>query len=377
MKNISVLLILLFFTTKIFSQAPCNDDIIMAVKGKWKTSSDDMSGRDKTFPASQYTQLKTRLDKMATLFQEAYPEPVGIEATWYRSARGNAIMKNGPVPYQYNSLYKSWYCNPNLHKIMLGTETGTWAYVFVNDLHWFLHEVVGLKIGTESAYYLPRKAGNWKGMILYDPGSTAFQTHRAVIITRNDIMPFTPVTRLQYLQAIKQNLENEKRIQLDINQKMIIQTDEAENASRQKGMEAYVKSFRSDRQEKARENFLKNYKTDKQRKEEDRQRLVRIYASKLQVIEGVWNSLDEGELEQPAVINPGREFKEFASEENEGRAVVLINENYFNLKLARHAPQFMVLYWRTQSNNNAPSQEFKKQFEANFPLEKLKAMIDK
>jgi hypothetical protein len=47
------------------------------------------------------------------------------------------------------------------------------------------------------------------------------------------------------------------------------------------------------------------------------------------------------------------------------------------LKLPRYIPQLMVLNWRIQPNNNEPSQDFKKQFEANFPLEELKAMIDK
>ncbi len=108
------------FTIRLFAQPPCTDEIVMAVKGKWKTSPDAIIGPDKTFPASQYHQLKTRLDKIAVLFQEAYPNPKGNEATWYRDIGGDAMVKNGPVPYQFTSLYKSWYCNQKLHKLMLG-----------------------------------------------------------------------------------------------------------------------------------------------------------------------------------------------------------------------------------------------------------------
>lgn len=377
MKKIIPLFFLLLLANNLFAQEPCNDEIIMAVKGKWTTSPDDIVGPDKTFPASQYSQLKTRLDKMAVFFQEAYPQPAGMEAKWYRSIRGNAIINNGPVPYQFNSLFKAWYCNPNLHKLMPGTETGTWAYVFVNDLHWFISEVAGLKIEDATAYFLPNKTGEWKGMTLYDHGSTQYNEHKAVLITHGNQLPFTPVTRLQYLQAIKQNLENEKKIQIDINNKMTVKTDEEEETARQKGMEAYAKSFRPERMEKAKENYLKNYKTDKERKEEDLQRLEKNHAGKIKVIDDVWKSLNKNELEQPAIIDTKWTFKEFTTEEKGGSVMVLINNNYFNMQLPRYIPQLMVLYWRTESNNNAPSQFFKKEFEANFPLEKLKAMIDK
>ncbi len=69
MKKFTLLFLPVLFANNLFSQATCNDDVIMAVNGKWKTSPDDIIGPDKTFPASQYNQLKTRLDKIAVLFQ--------------------------------------------------------------------------------------------------------------------------------------------------------------------------------------------------------------------------------------------------------------------------------------------------------------------
>jgi len=42
---------------------------------------------------------------------------------------------------------------------------------------------------------------------------------------------------------------------------------------------------------------------------------------------------------------------------------------------ADYAPQFLVLYWRWTEHPS--SLNFKKQFEENFPLEKLRSIIDK
>lgn len=376
MKKIIPLFFLLLFANKSFAQQPCNDDIIMAVKGKWVTSPDNFTGSDKTFPASQYSQIKTRLDKMAVLFREAYPQPSGMEANWYRSIRGNPIINNGPVPYQFNSLYKAWYCNPNRHKLMQGTETGTWAYVFVNDLHKFIEEIADLKINNTTAYYLPAKTGEWKGMTLFDVGSTQYKQHKAVLLTHGNQLPFIPVTRLQYIQAIKQNLEDEKKSEFVLNDKMKIRSEAEQQAEKQRLMDGYVTSFKPERREKAKENFLKNYKTDQQRKEEDLRSKEKRYADRINAIENIRKNFSKNELDEPAIINPFQAFKEFTTEEKGGRRMVFINTNYFNMQLPRYVPQIMVLYWRTESNN-APSQYFKQMFESNFPIEKLKAMIDK
>ena len=70
MKKITPLFFLLFFANNLFAQQPCHDEMIMAVKGKWTTSPDNIVGPDKTFPASQYGQLKKMLSKTFNLQQQ-------------------------------------------------------------------------------------------------------------------------------------------------------------------------------------------------------------------------------------------------------------------------------------------------------------------
>ena len=55
--------------------------------------------------------------------------------------------------------------------------------------------------------------------------------------------------------------------------------------------------------------------------------------------------------------------------------LVVIDPSYFNMQLPKYVPQIIMLYW--QWDNSAPAQNFKKQVEENFPIDKLKAMIDK
>lgn len=69
-------LLLILFS---FSQEPCNDEIIMAIKGKW------IKRGDANMKAGNQAQVISRIDKMQKLLQAAYPDPKGIEAAWYRS----------------------------------------------------------------------------------------------------------------------------------------------------------------------------------------------------------------------------------------------------------------------------------------------------
>lgn len=82
------------------------------------------------------------------MFREAYPEPRGTEAAGYASIRpgdesgarlvqevlGQTLrIADVPVPYGYNSRYKTWLCPERTRKPSLASETGNWAYVKVNS----------------------------------------------------------------------------------------------------------------------------------------------------------------------------------------------------------------------------------------------------
>lgn len=374
MRNLLLFIVISLFGNITFAQPPCNDDAIMNVKGSWEKRSDANMKADKN-----EAQIINRVDAISKLIQTAYPNPTGTEAGWYRTMEHNPVINNGPICYQFNSLFLWWYCNQNLHKLMPAVETGTWAYVFINDFGYFMgdqFDKATIKIDNNTAYMLPKLVGQWKGLFLYEPrGNTKYNEHRAVLITRNNQLPYKPVSRLQYLNAIKQKLENEKKIQLDITNKMTVRTDAEDEEVKQQGLKNIEKYNQANKVEQRKVTYLKNFKTDKQQKEESLQKIENFFNDRIIAIENIGKKYSHDELLQPAIINEEHDFKDFTSQENGGRMIVLINAAYFNMQLPGYAPQFIVLYWR--SENNAPSQNFKKQFEENFQVDKLKAMIDK
>ena len=150
----------LFITS--FAQQPCNDEVIMNTKGSWKKLNDANAFPDPGFPKNQFPQANNRIDKMQKLLQAAYPDPKGMEAGWYRSISGHPAVKAGPFAYALQSLFLAYHCSYE-NKIdseseTRGGETGTWLFVWANQLHgWFAEYIKYYVIQKQPVYLLPKK----------------------------------------------------------------------------------------------------------------------------------------------------------------------------------------------------------------------------
>lgn len=306
-------------------------DSIMAKKGSWKKVEDDLAFPDKTFPRNQYKYVNTRIDSLFGFVKESLPQLNGFEPRWQRGMRGNSYLANGPVPYKFESHYLYYICNIPTAKIVLVDETSTWAYVFVNRLNWFLYEADTLDINDDGkvkpVFQLPPVVSKWKGQNVYELKGSLNRSARSVIIGRNGKLPWRSLTQKQYLTGLKNKWENG------------------------------LKKFRPGSSNE------------------------RDYTQKLKYINDYLESATEETLQQTAIIDPKSGiwgFKgKFGDEEAGGFKLVLsgLGEKYFDKTLPGYTPQLIQLYW--SYGYSSPEQLFKKQFEENFPLEKLKAMIDK
>jgi hypothetical protein len=364
---------LLFFNNTKAQAQDCDAAVLMNIKGSWKKESDANMRPDKN-----QSQINSRIDAVSKLFQIAYPEPKGLVAEWYRTMEGKPLVNNGPVTYQLNSLYLAWYCNSNLHKAMLGTETSTWSFVWMNSFGWLIadqYDKALVKVQGLQAWWLAKKIGEWKGLSLYEPTGSP-KKGKAVLITRNNQLPYKPVTRLQFLNAMKEKIEADKKTQLDFENKRTVRSAADEDIARQHGLEGALKNVPPNRIEQRKADYLKHYKTEQQRKDENIHQTETYYNSLLNPLTDELNKESDIELQQPAIVdNNSNIFKGFTTDEKGGRMMVIVNPEYFKSNLPRYAPQMIVLYWSW--DKNGPCQDFKKQLEENFPVEQLKAMIDK
>lgn len=321
--------------------APCtgNEDLL-AIRGTWTTRPD--VGKGAAIPQGAASEVVKRIDRIAQLFRAAYPEPRGIVAAGYRDLDSPPLIQNGPYPYAYRSLYMAWYCNRHLKKLMLGGETATWAYAFVNQLTWFADQQKTLQVSGQPTFLLTRRAGDLKGLPAYEgihnQSSNTGQTFsRTILVTRPGRSPLKPVTRRQFLEGYLASLEAQ--------------------------LEPMIADIERSSVDPDRKATLVHQRRDQMSKLQDpaRARLGRM-------------SPQEAEL--PAFLTPPNlfQFKDFTAEQQGGRALVRLDRSYLEGGVPRSAPQFVVVYWRWQKN--VPSESFRAEFEKRFDPVAVARLLD-
>jgi hypothetical protein len=321
---------------------PCTgSENLLSILGKWTHRADVPRGAG--IPPMAITDVNKRIDRIGEVFRAAYPEPKGMEAGGYRDLDASPMVQNGPYAYSFRSLYRAWYCSPNTHKLLIGGETATWAYAFVNQLNWFAEALKTLKVGGQTAFLLTHNVGTFRGLPSYEgihnqSSNTGTTFSRTILVGRSGRSPLKPVTRRQFLEAYLAATQ----AQLD---PMLAEIDRSPLDPAKKAAAV------------------------EQRKDQ---------ISKLQAPARARLSAMSGtEGEQPAYLAPSSivQFKDFTPEANGGRALVRLDPTYFDPKVPRAAPQFIVVYWRWQKN--APSENFKNEFERRFDPSALNALLDK
>ena len=369
MRRILLFIFLFCYTAIVSAQDACNDAAIMSVKGSWKKKNDaNMNG------GKDITEINKRLDNISELFKSAYPEPKGNEAGWYRTMSDNSIMSNGPVAYNFNSLYQGWYCNVHMKKMMLSDETGTWAFVYINHYGWFMssqYDMLNIKVNGNPVYTLPIKKGTWKNYTLY-PTSSGGDRSNCIILTRNGQVPWKPVSQQQYLEATLAQLKEQRMKTSDG------YTIQENNLRKSMADTKNNKNLKDADKEKMNAFFQKELDDLEKTKDDHIAKMNKGWDDKINAIENYMKQTDAGTLQGPAMIDHHvmDDFKgKFPTEEQGGHMLVVADPGYFNTKLPHCAPQFIVLLWTW--DNKTPALDFKKQFEDNFPVEKLQAMLDK
>ncbi len=370
MKKVIQLFFILLIAKISFAQQPCNDDVIMNIKGGWKKSTD--------FHIN--LRVISRIDKIQQLLQTTVPQPKGMEAKWYRSGP-EYPDKNGPVSFEMRAKFFSYYCDKNANNKISLDEGNADFDVWANYLGSLGEKNEKFLIQNSPVYLLQKHTRDFKGFHLCED---VFIDHainsgaRMIIITRPGQLPYIPVTRKQYLLKFLEDQDKINQIFVGFNNKLPVLSDAEEEANKQKELDRIEKN--GDPvvgKERAKKYFLQNYVSSKQKKENEIKERKRIYDENCKVAKDFLTTASEAELAKPAWfkdLSYDMVFTAFANE-NDGREIVLFNPGYFNPKLPDYVPQFMVVLWGWK--NETPTHYLRDQLEANFNFFALQEMIDK
>jgi hypothetical protein len=378
------IIILFFLPLTITAQNPhfpkvkisvaCSDEFIKNYKGKWLIHDPKLSAISVN---DYHDEVMNRLNAINDLIRQIYPEPTGADAGWSGEFAKTSFadeVKYVPVEdrdpeetktkitavyrYNYSCILFPWMCTSNPNEIMNMYPEGSSGSIVIraNDLKILNQNYVDANEWMIDGRPIKRKmfaSGNWKGYdMMSDIGgiyANAASSH-FVLISRNGVLPYIPVTRKQYLDRA---IPYVTRYYDELTKKLL------------QGNDAMPAQFRSSQKEiddqKAQNTKMKN---DALKKLNDALEQTR----------------KDGLLEEPAVVRIDpllmNEGPVFQSEAEGGCMLATENPNYFRKELPKYVPQFFVIELMPGDIQHS-NMNFKNIIEENFPVEKLKAMIDK
>jgi hypothetical protein len=334
--------------------ANCDDKLYMTLDGVWKYKHDYPGSTG--FSKTEQTETFKRLDAIHQLVFEAYPEPKGLDAVWHRTQISNELFgyqikytaeDKDPLPvkgiplgkYTYTALFFNYYCFNDAPKreVRVNGETGTWVLVIANQLWSFTGSINDtMTIEGRPVYFRTPLKEVWKGHQLFST-STSSNTS-TVLIHRNGILPYIPVTRGQYLTHC---LKHVPEMITELSKGFVIEGDK-ERADKMKQMIApALKRYQGELEKTTRENLL------------DSAAIV----------------FDM----HPLVETPDMPI--FITTREGGKMLITENPAYIRRDLSKYVPQFFILNWTFDPG--AATENVGKRIEQYFPIEKLQAMIDK
>ena len=373
------LIILLLFTIQLSAQkdpnphfpkqkisVACNQEFLNNYRGKWLVP-EKVNG-----PNTNYSQAAmNRVTQIHEMVKQIYPRPMGSDAFWrgdysksdfahtikYVTEDGRTQMeyvkRNQVEGWSYSLMLFDWFCSEKANEMWNGYPDaggggGNSITVEANHLPVLNGGFMDDDGWTIDGRPIQRKMpviGTWKGYDVMGVNGGSYADQNSVwyiLMTRSGVLPYIPVTRKQYLdRAI-----------------------------------AYATKFYD-------QLIAFNDKIpDKAEREETRNRNVKAKNDALRKLQNELEKTSRDNLmNAPAIVGTDvlvmNEGPIFLPEKDGGIMLVTDNPNYFRKDLPGYIPQLFVLSWSRSPVKAKWETDFRKAIEENFPIEELKAMIDK
>ena len=367
----------------------------------WKNSGQVSHSHRPHFPKASLPPVSARMDQMAKLLMQAYPQPKGLECHIRREVDGEGDHdeykaslsgKASPFRYSVEGWFFTLHCDTKTGQVKREGETGTTLELHVNWLHRFMKPIDGeyseLTIANgQQMYFMPYVVGELKGYPVYSTQQltwdkraqesviNANRPEESIILTADGKLPVRPVSKEEYLQAL-----------LRLQKKMVQETEKKRkelDAILAESLTSYDKmSFSSatDR-EKAKTGARRDAEKGRSFMAKELERYTSAISSLQAIIENL--SPDEKKeqvfLEEATGILDRPDMKAaLKNQEKKGRPIVTHDFSYTDPKLPRHAIQYIQVFFKYETLSRLLAKpDMIKQVKETIDLDALKAQVEK
>jgi hypothetical protein len=376
-KQLTILLLFFFCGTFAWSQGkyiktttPCDNELLKKTPGRWMPIRKDFRAK---ISKQQEQEILKRFNTIHQWVYNIYPSPLAFDAdpifrtddiafgTRLKIERAEDALRTPPtggtplIFYEYITQFCNYFCGRDKYEIIRGAgcEGGTNVFVIINNLSPifsplnlddFYAEIMRIDERPIQMIY-QIKEDKWKGYNVYagDGGDNV------VLLHREGMLPYIPVTRKQYLDRSIECLQR----MFENNIKAYEKPEGLTLLMDKKERDEQIKKI-----QKHRDNVLKYYRDE---------------------VEATTNA---GLLDSPAIVPGGvleqrTESPVFTTIEKGGNQLVTENPSYIKKDLPKYIPQIIIYIMVYSDDWLGPEINPYRLYEQNFPIEKLQAMIDK
>ena len=354
------------------TDTPCDKALLLKTPGEWLKPG---HGYHAAITNQQLQEIEKRLNTIHQWTRNIYPSPMAFDAvcSYFTSDvnfasqikiqntqvgfRNSFINGIPAIFYSYHVKFCDYHCGRTPNEIMRGRgcEAGTNVTVDMNSLDGFFwrfllddDNVDIMRIEGRPIRLMPVLSGKkWKGYDLYisETGSTNYM----VLLHRESMLPYIPVTRKQYLER---SIEYLKKVFNNILK--AFENPEGLNLL----MEKKERDEQIIKQQKVRDDVLKYYRDE------------------------LDATTKAGSLETPAIIPGDIAYIDisdpiFTTQEKAGRLLVTENPAYIKKDLPKYIPQLIVYSMWNAGDGPDPTKNPYYLYYQDFSILSLQAMIDK
>lgn len=327
------------------AQSPCDPNALAGLPGKWKPA-----GKGSVTPlnAKDVATEKATLNSIFNMIKAGY-QPVGLaidnsDIIGFNPATGTNWVCN---PYAKAFYLIDYFCEGGTARLNGENETPNSVFIYANSMEWIAN-IYGCQPdedNTRGYVYMKDMPVYRDGYYFFDLGDEKPKHSSAILIARDGAVPFSYVTRKEFLDIRIAELEKKKKTEMDRSLKnAVIRPAAEQEAAKQKELDElrhgnYSQSYIN--------RFLNDYKTDEQKRDLDLQRTAKYYDEPLQRLRSALSHSSAAELAQPAIIS-GQDtydgFTDFVPDEK-GTCLVKPNLAYYKKNLPKTAPQFFCVFY--------------------------------
>jgi hypothetical protein len=178
-------------------------------------------------------------------------------------------------------------------------------------------------------------------------GAPSLFTKVWLVTTGDGQLPYTPVSRKEYLQEARAELTAiRNNVIATWKQKIPVRPAAIQEAEKKAALEELSRLYSGMDLQVRTNMMLRNYKTDEQYLKENTDKATAGLDNTIEVMGNILAHLSATELNKPAIVSlPAADFQGF-EEDASGKMLIRMNPTYFDPYLPGEKPQFFLLTWQ-------------------------------